>query len=536
MKDVLGLIDALRVEGEKADPAELARRFGVDEQLVQSTMAALARQPVQRVAKTKNLRHTLTGTVSKFSNRVKSHWLPHLVIASLPLIALQWLVLTQFVPLNEKVPNRELHVPLLVGAACLWLGLFLWKVASWHKARRSWLLFLGAPLTMLPMGIPSSLGVVIGFSLAYAVLAGLALLVVNLRATSAEGARRANPSRQELVARALDLRKALAETEFRGPVTWFERALEAVRLKPKASFAVFLTCFFCADLLAQLRLDEGKVDFATGGVLLLAWCVLATLAGQRVRPVMWLSAVTLAHLAAVQLAANVRGQQIGLLGIVFWFAVPLPLLMVLAIAVGQVFAARRRTSKIQRGDRAILIEELLDAEHRLRASTGEVTAVVVDVAGSTEMKKGLDPLAVEWTYREYQAMLAATAIEHGGRVLSTAGDGAVLSFEDSQAAVACSLSIQSRIEEFNSGVSRIPVPFRLRIGVHCGEVQGELGEVQFSRVIDVAAHVEALSPVGKVAITDTVASKLYGFTAAGLERTTDGHGILLVEKGVGTTD
>ncbi|HMS57055.1 MAG TPA: adenylate/guanylate cyclase domain-containing protein [Fimbriimonadaceae bacterium] len=533
MDDILGLINALRAEGDKADLAELARRFGVEEPLVLSTAAALSRQPVQRASNAKGFRETLSGNARMLSELVSRHWLLHLVAATVPLIVLQGAALIYLVPLTEKVPRRDLHIPLSIGVFCIWVGLFFWKVTSWHRARRTWLLILSAPLTLLTMGIPT-IETAVGWSIAYGLLAALSLLIVNLRATSSETARRANPSRQELVQRALDIRKALAETDSKEALSRYDSLLDTIRLKSTAALAVFLTCFLAVDLVVHLSTKPGKVENVIGGLLFLFWCTVATQSGQKIRPTMWLLTATSVHIAAVAMAGNVNDRQVGLLSQILWFSVPLLPFMILAIAVGQIFGARRRAGRVRSGDRYILVEELLEAEHMLRANTGEVTAVVVDVAGSTKMKEGLDPLEVEWTYREYQRMLAEEAKECGGRVLSTAGDGAALAFEDSQAAVACALAIQARVEEFNSKVSRVPVPFRLRIGVHCGEVQGELGEVQFSRVIDVAAHVEALSPVGKVAITDSVASKLYGFTAAGLEKSTDGHGILLVEKGIST--
>ena len=83
-------------------------------------------------------------------------------------------------------------------------------------------------------------------------------------------------------------------------------------------------------------------------------------------------------------------------------------------------------------------------------------------------------------------------------------------FDDAQAAFLAARTIQSRVADFNAHVSRLKDPFRLRIGIHCGEVSGNLDEVEFTAVLDIAAHVEAASQVGGIAVTESVVDQLEG--------------------------
>lgn len=187
-----------------------------------------------------------------------------------------------------------------------------------------------------------------------------------------------------------------------------------------------------------------------------------------------------------------------------------------------VLAERRRSN-----DPVALAEELVELEWRLVPTSGAIAVMSVDVVGSTAMKKNADPLVAEWTFREYQTWLQTVCSRLGGNVRSTAGDGAILSFIDPKSALDAATALHAEIAEFNKDKNRLPEKFQLRVGVHCGEVQGDLGDVQFTRVIDVAAHIESAAPRGGTAVSETVVEKV---GIAGFQKSAtsiDGHDVFI---------
>lgn len=184
-------------------------------------------------------------------------------------------------------------------------------------------------------------------------------------------------------------------------------------------------------------------------------------------------------------------------------------------------------SRLQRDDPAALLAEMVEIQLKLNPSSSSVCVMVVDAARSSVMKAEADPLVAEWTFREYQRFLAEIVARFGGRVHSTAGDGAVMYFSDPSCGFRAAQTIQTEVGEFNTTVSKLKSPFRLRIGLHSGPVAGEIEKVQFTEVIDIAAHVEAASQVGGICVTEPVATLLEGERLAELRETVDGFKVFL---------
>lgn len=166
--------------------------------------------------------------------------------------------------------------------------------------------------------------------------------------------------------------------------------------------------------------------------------------------------------------------------------------------------ARRR----QANDPQVLLSEFVEIQRLLNPTSKSKCVMVVDAARSSAMKANADPLVAEWSFRAYQEFIAEHVRTCGGAIYSTAGDGAMASFDSAACAFECARTIQTKIADFNAYVNKLKDPFRLRIGIHCGEVSGELDEVQFTAVLDIAAHVEAASQVGGIAVTASVKDQL----------------------------
>lgn len=209
-------------------------------------------------------------------------------------------------------------------------------------------------------------------------------------------------------------------------------------------------------------------------------------------------------------------------------SVAIPLALAFAAGLGAKIEDRAtRDRRLQANDPASLLAEMIDIQRRLNPEAQQLHILVVDVAKSYEMKQGADPLRAEFSFREYQKLVSDTATDAGGRVHSTAGDGAVVAFDTAADAFHAARGIQTRIEAFNRNVNRLETPFRLRIGIHSGVVHGGLDQVQFTQVIDVAAHVQNAAPVGGIAVTEATSERLEGEQLLPLREPIDGHPVLV---------
>lgn len=209
---------------------------------------------------------------------------------------------------------------------------------------------------------------------------------------------------------------------------------------------------------------------------------------------------------------------------IFWQGIGVSILV---CAVGWLTAfVQQRTEKIwklQRGDASALSEEIQRLENSLLSDQSRKCVVAVDVVGSTRMKSNADQLVSEWCFREYQQIVTQCVEDEGGQVVNTAGDGVVASFEDPASALEASAAIHDRLLAFNARGNRLSEPFQVRIGIDSAEVQGNLAEVQFSQLIDTAAHIEALTPPGAIGVSQAFMTLMpneratqHGYTGEGV--------------------
>jgi len=213
------------------------------------------------------------------------------------------------------------------------------------------------------------------------------------------------------------------------------------------------------------------------------------------------------------------------------YAFPLGMLMSWVGGAGaKVHEQHDKERMIEASDQAAVLSEIARLSHALGMATAEVTCMVVDVVHSTRMKKEANPLAVEISFREYTAFVRREVSRNGGAVRSVAGDGIVAEFESPIAAFAAARQIQTLIPEFNRSANTLTVPFRLRIGLHSGEVHGDLAQVSFAEVIDVAAHIEKESPAGGVIVTEAVRGALADEDFIELANTIDGQRLFIAQQ------
>jgi len=173
-------------------------------------------------------------------------------------------------------------------------------------------------------------------------------------------------------------------------------------------------------------------------------------------------------------------------------------------------------------DEARVVGELLEIRHRLSANPATICVLVVDAAGSTQMKKSEDQLRVEYSFGRYQNWIGQIVAEHGGKVEIRTGDGAICAFGGAEAALAAARKLQTEVNRFNETENKLELPFRLRVALHAGLVQADLDKVQFTEVIDVAAHTEKYSPIGGIALTEAFVRALATHVVTPVCATVDG--------------
>ena len=187
-----------------------------------------------------------------------------------------------------------------------------------------------------------------------------------------------------------------------------------------------------------------------------------------------------------------------------------------------------RQSSLDNNDPATLLAEMLRIQWRLADQTQEICVMAIDAAKSAQMKANADPLAVEYSFREYQDWIREHVETFEGKVHSTAGDGAIVAFSNCALALSASRRLQTDLDRFNREVNELEMPFRLRIGLHAGTVVGQLDDVQFTEVIDIAAHIQSAATVGGIGVSGAVVARSEPDEFLPLAKEIDGQRMYLV--------
>jgi class 3 adenylate cyclase len=174
-------------------------------------------------------------------------------------------------------------------------------------------------------------------------------------------------------------------------------------------------------------------------------------------------------------------------------------------------------------ERQELLTQLHELRDKLHSGEQSMTFLSVDIVGSTRMKQHADPLAVEFTFNEYHQFVERIARKYGGQVHSTAGDGVTCAFDHPQQAYGAARNLQSGLIELNMLRNKLGTPLTLRCGIHTGTVvtpdASDVTSLNFAQVIDIAAHLQKITPPGGIAVSEASASGLIGgMDAVGPER------------------
>jgi adenylate cyclase len=103
---------------------------------------------------------------------------------------------------------------------------------------------------------------------------------------------------------------------------------------------------------------------------------------------------------------------------------------------------------------------------------------------------------------EEQERLVRPLLEaHRGRKVKSMGDGLLIEFHNALDAIEYAVDLQRHVNERNAGAGERP--FRLRVGIHLGDVQGKGTDI-LGDAVNIASRVEPLADPGGVCLSEPV--------------------------------
>lgn len=134
--------------------------------------------------------------------------------------------------------------------------------------------------------------------------------------------------------------------------------------------------------------------------------------------------------------------------------------------------------------------------------------LAADVAGYTRLM-GVDEEGTLSALKTYRRELIEPKIaEHGGRIVKTTGDGALIEFASAVNALRCALEIQHAVAERNA---ELPQDRRIefRIGINVGDIIVDTGDI-FGDGVNVAARLEGIAEPGGICVSARVQEDTQG--------------------------
>jgi class 3 adenylate cyclase len=137
---------------------------------------------------------------------------------------------------------------------------------------------------------------------------------------------------------------------------------------------------------------------------------------------------------------------------------------------------------------------------------GTVTILFSDIEGSTELVRSLGDGPWMELLRWHNGVVRDHSTRHDGYEVKSMGDGFMIAFQSCRSGLSAAREIQRAISlERPPGIP----PFRIRIGLHAGEVVKEADDF-FGRHVNLAARVASAAEGGEILVTETVRELLAG--------------------------
>src|SRR5262245_18170304 len=124
--------------------------------------------------------------------------------------------------------------------------------------------------------------------------------------------------------------------------------------------------------------------------------------------------------------------------------------------------------------------------------------LAADIAGYSALM-GADEAGTVRDLKAHQAVVLPMIVEHGGRIIDTAGDGILAEFSSVVNAAECAVAIQRMMAERNAGLEEAR-RMRFRIGINQGDVIFDDKRV-YGDGVNVAASIDRIAETGGIGIT-----------------------------------
>ena len=177
--------------------------------------------------------------------------------------------------------------------------------------------------------------------------------------------------------------------------------------------------------------------------------------------------------------------------------------------------------------RLALLREYAEAKKVLFEDKKHLAFYSLDVVDSTKMKAGQDQLVVEHAFAEFKKYVDRILELNDCWKMSWTPDGVMCAFRDTASSIKAAQEVLRGLDWFNDGVHALTRKFRVRSGLHCGDVnfpdQKNITEVS-DLVIDVTGHLQKHCAENSLWVSREVIEELPsagGFTP--VEQDVDGH-------------
>jgi class 3 adenylate cyclase len=157
---------------------------------------------------------------------------------------------------------------------------------------------------------------------------------------------------------------------------------------------------------------------------------------------------------------------------------------------------------------ALLQEFVTGAPPRPPADRVLATVLFTDIVGSTERAAAVGDSRWLEVLKQHDALTAAEIARHGGRLVKTTGDGALITFDGPARGIRAAQAIARAVRQ---------VGVEVRCGLHTGEVELHDGDVA-GMAVHVGARVAALAGPGEVLVSKTVKDLVLGSGLAFADR------------------
>ena len=134
------------------------------------------------------------------------------------------------------------------------------------------------------------------------------------------------------------------------------------------------------------------------------------------------------------------------------------------------------------------------------AVTETITVLFTDLVGSTEISYEISPEAADELLRLHFSVLRKAIAGSGGVEVKGLGDGVMVVFRSTSAALSCAVAMQQAVYRDNVGAR---YQLGLRIGLSGGEATMESNDYYGDPVIE-AARLCALADAGQILAADAV--------------------------------